>query len=259
MQTTARGTVVINSYIQEDKLYFPVPGLRAHAEAVVHSPLILAVENAHTIFHATTSGQCGAAYRELIWAVNHDSVGMALILDLADSSSSNIKNLRFVLSWLERSLRQPLRVLFHFGRCDAHQLHLAASIALGRSKVAGPLFSAATMLRVGLHKWKLRVALGMIIDEELQFEQGGDPSPDVREFILFVLRATLLRHLIEIEGAASDEELRQKQQHKDAQEAYIDKLAGILNFDWRIHRIGHRCRRLATGRWCCANRPPGIF
>ena len=247
---TASGTLVVNSYCQEDRLWLGGSGGEATVEAIVHPPVIMECETADTIFYATTCGEAGNAYRHIFHAVQEGSLGCALILDIADSAASNLRNLKYMATWIQRVVARSKNIMFKFVRCDGHQFHLSASIALLRASVASPLFSASTMLRAGANKWRMKAALWSIVQEELQWEQGGEPAAETRQYTQFVLRQTLMRHLLDVgsdDAAAggddsADRQLRARQ--RAAVQSQIDRIACILNFDWRRARIGHRCRRV---------------
>lgn len=228
VSVTAKGTLSVNSYIQEDRMIWP-----GHKETIIHSPLVLEVENAETVFEATTSGPAGGAYRALFDALHRRALKMALIIDNADSAYSNVKHLRYLHRWIRASTPPGSHVLLRFARCDGHQLHLVASLALTRAKVASPLFSAAILLRVGTYKWRMRAALYALVQEDLEWNQGGAPCQSNRRHALFVLRKTIMRDLAEAGGDDDDQVAARRQRLQN----YCDLVVDVLNGDWARQRI----------------------
>ena len=252
VQVTTSGSLVVNSYLQEDRLHVAGPnGLSS--EVILRPPVLLESESADTVFCATTRHSCGQTYQALFDAVHDRSLEKLLVLDIADSASSNFRNLKYMVTWMQAMARSD-RVMFSFVRCDGHQYHLVASIALGRAKVGSALFSASVLMRVGVNKWRMLAALRCIVEEELVWTQGGQPAADVREFSLFVLRQTLMRHLLDVDGTLNDADRQARERQRADVEAHIERVLNILNYDWKVPKVGHRCRRLPTGQWCCKNR-----
>ena len=168
VKLTAQGTMVVNSFLQEDRL--AIPGRR---EVVLHQPLILEEETGDVVYHATTSGRPGHALERLLCALEEGKARLGVYIDTGDSAKTNWKNFRLLVSMVEKRLLTP-RLLLKFARCDGHQYHTVASIALSRAAVASAIFSSALMLRVGTYKWRMRSQLQHIIGHELQWAQGGE-------------------------------------------------------------------------------------
>ena len=193
---TSRGTFVIQSFIQEDRVY--TPDLR---DVITHSPLILKSETGETILMATLLGQGGFTLRRFIQAVQQQFLESILVVDIADRGGPNLKYLRYLLGFLKKessaSDDMASRILFRAARCDGHQFHLTSSVVLTRAAVSSPLFSAALFLRCGTYKWKLRQALDDIIRRGLEFHQGGDPLQENIDYAKRVVQHTILRRFTE--------------------------------------------------------------
>ena len=137
-----------------------------------------------------------------------------------------------------------LPCLLMFLRCDGHMLHTSASIALWRSSAANAIYSAALLLRAASHRWRMHRALREIVEDELVWSQGGQQRPSDREHAELVLRLTLLRH--------------SKVGEKSTAASLAEELLQVLNGDWTVPRLAHRCQQLPNGRFCCRTRHAAV-
>lgn len=249
---TARGTLVVNLMVQEDRLFAPGVG-----EVVTHMPMVLEKETGNAVFRAVTSDEYGTALHGVLSGIRAGTLRAAVLVDSSDMASQNMKHFRvwlgYIMSLLPRRAdgHDHHRVLAWHARCDGHQLHLVASVCLVRSAVSSVLFSSALLVRTGGYKWRMRAALAYIVQEELEFHQGGDPDPQCREYARTALRKTVLRHFPEDQTPSPDS--RAGRILADLQRE-CDDILNVLNGDWTIPRVAHRCRRRTDGRWCCSSR-----
>ena len=214
---------------------------------------------------ATTTGSAGEPLQRMLRAVEDGSLRMCLIIDSADSGKANLKNIR----WMGSLIRQfdgrmeviagdeepdPSRVLYWFARCEGHQHHLMASIALGRSGVQNALYSGALLLRGGHYKFYLHRGLEDVVADELDFMQGGEPLPSDRQHAETCLKHTLLRQC-----PRGEQRLPTDGETPTTNQRLCLQLLDVLNCNWASPRVAHRCRwildsRTGLGRWCCRNR-----
>ena len=245
-QTTARGTSIVNVFVQEDRIITP-----AKRETMLINPVILGEENANTIYQASRAGEAGLLLDTILAALQAGTLAVAIVLDIADSAMSNKRSFRIFETLFNALSPTALkRLLFRFCRCDGHMLHTTASSSLTRSAVANCLHSAGILLRAGQHRWGLHQALDKLAGE-LIWSQGGDPRPEDREYAEEVLRITLLRDVHDESAPAADTPQARGREK-------LKKLAHdtqyFFNGNWRDGRLAHRCRLLPTGSFCCRNR-----
>ena len=246
MQTTARGTSIVNVFVQEDRIITP-----AKRETMLINPVILGEENANTIYQASRAGEAGLLLDTILAALQAGTLAVAVVLDIADSASSNKRSFRIFETLFNAVSPTALkRLLFRFCRCDGHMLHAIASSSLTRSAVANCLHSAGILLRAGQHRWGLHRALDKLA-EELIWAQGGDPRPEDRESAENILQITLLRDVCDetAPDANTPEARRREKLMKLAHDTQY-----FFNGNWRDGRLAHRCRLLPTGSFCCRNR-----
>ena len=246
-QTTARGTSIVNVFVQEDRIITP-----AKRETMLINPVILGEENANTIYQASRAGEAGLLLDTILAALQAGTLTVAIVLDIADSALSNKRSFRIFETLFNALSPTALkRLLFRFCRCDGHMLHAIASSSLTRSAVANCLHSAGILLRAGQHSWGLQRALDKLA-EELIWAQGGDPRPEDREIAEEILRITLLRDVCDGSAPAADtlEARRREKLQKLARD-----IQEFFNGNWRDGRLAHRCRLLHTGSFCCRSRP----
>ena len=74
-------------------------------------------------------------------------------------------------------------------------------------------------------------------------------SQDARDFARFSLEKTILRHFAHVPDDAVE-----RLQRKKSLQKVIDSLLTVLNGDWRLGRVAHRCQQLPSGRFCCSSR-----
>ena len=143
--TTARGTSVVNVFVQEDRIITPTK-----RETMLINPVILGEENANTIYQASRAGEAGLLLDTILAALQAGSLAVAIVLDIADSALSNKRSFRiFDARFNAFSPTVSKRLLFRFCRCDGHMLHTTASRSLARSAVANCLHSPGILLRAG--------------------------------------------------------------------------------------------------------------
>ena len=136
MQTTARGTSIVNVFVQEDRIITP-----AKRETMLINPVILGEENANTIYQASRAGEAGLLLDTILAALQAGSLALAIVLDVADSALSNKRSFRIFETLFNALSPTALkRLLFRFCRCDGHMLHTTASSSLTRSAVANFAF-----------------------------------------------------------------------------------------------------------------------
>lgn len=73
---TARGSLIVNSFVQEDRLY-----AEGVSEVGFYFPCLLEAETGDTVFHACTSGSRGVMLEALLSALRTGKLQMALLLD----------------------------------------------------------------------------------------------------------------------------------------------------------------------------------
>ena len=243
--TTTSGTLVVDTFLQEDRV--ATPQMR---ELVLHPPKVLSKENAETIFHATTSGDSGMLLRPVLDALQAGTLKLAIILDTADCGAANLKRCRILRALVNRTC-PAAGCLMKLCRCDGHMLHIAASVSLTRSSASGVLYSSALLLRSGTHKLHMSRAVHEVVSEKLEWYQGGDPDPSDLKYSRAVLKLTLLRHVSEEnrpeEGSPAARSIAQTQ-------ALAEEVVETLNGKLTVARVSHRCKRLPNGRWCCLTR-----
>ena len=256
----ATGSFVCTLFVQEDRLFTPT-----RAETITHWPMIIEQETAEVVHAATTTGSAGMGLKRVLRAVREGSLRMCLVIDNADSGKANLKNARLMESLLKHfddSMAEaagleepdPSKILYWFARCDGHQLHLIASVALNRSGVQNALYSGALLLRAGHYKFYLHRAIEDCVKDELVFMQGGEQRREDRQFAELCLKHTLLRHCPERE-----QRFAVPGETPTAMQKTCDELLDTLNCNWLVPRVSHRCRwildaRTGVGRWCCRNR-----
>ena len=179
---------MVHSYVQNDRVWTP-----NRSEVALHPPMILAQENASSVFAATSSGFAGDLLRKILAGVLSGVVKIAIVIDITDMAAANLKAFRYLQGFVQQRSGGKGGVLVHHCRCDAHQFHITASLVLTRAAVAAPLFSCGCMLRSGSWKWRLRAALALIVSD-LQFYQGGSPRPEDTAHAAEVFDRTLLRN-----------------------------------------------------------------
>ena len=81
LQTTARGTSIVNVFVQEDRIITP-----AKRETMLINPVILGEENANTIYQASRAGEAGLLLDTILAALQAGSLAVAIVLDIADSA-----------------------------------------------------------------------------------------------------------------------------------------------------------------------------
>ena len=225
--TTARGTSVVNVFVQEDRIITP-----AKRETMLINPVILGEENANTIYQASRAGEAGLLLDTILAALQAGSLAVAIVLDIADSALSNKRSFRIFESFVVASSPTALKP------------------CLTRSAVANCLHSVGILLRVGQHRWALHQALDKLAGE-LIWSQGGDPRPEDREHAEEVPQITLLQDVHdESAPAANTPEARRREKLKKLAHDTQD----FFNGNWRDGRLAHRCRLLPTGSFCCRNR-----
>ena len=242
---TTSGSLVCNVFVQEDRLITP-----SRREMMLHPPVLLDVENAVSIFNATTGPQTGHLLRSMLKALVDGGLKSVIILDNADCGGPNLKHYRYLVSYVNQLAPDKL-CLIRFVRCDAHMFHITASVAMSRSGSAGALYSSALLLRAGSHKWHMVRAVATVVHDELLWLQGGEPLEEDVEYTRHVLKHTLLRHVSTENqpppGSAASRAINKLH-------TFAAEILNVLNTSWRTQRVGHRCRRLPDGRYCCQTR-----
>ena len=88
-QTTARGTSIVNVFVQEDRIITP-----AKRETMLINPVILGEENANTIYQASRAGEAGLLLDTILAALQAGTLAVAIVLDIADSALSSKRGFR---------------------------------------------------------------------------------------------------------------------------------------------------------------------
>ena len=93
-QTTARGTSIVNVFVQEDRIITP-----AKRETMLINPVIIGDENANTIYQASRAGEAGLLLDTILAALQAGSLAVAIVLDIADSAMPNKRSFRIFESF----------------------------------------------------------------------------------------------------------------------------------------------------------------
>lgn len=214
-------------------------------------PLLMNVENAETIFHATHHGFAGQLLRQVLESLRSGQLRSAIVFDNADCAPSNLKAFRFVHSHILQEARD-LRCFVRFVRCDGHMFHIVASIPLARSGCSSALYSAALLMRSSSNKLALHSALHRVLKDELVWLPDGEhPRPEDIAYNTLVLEHTLLRHAVP-ESEPAEGSAAQRRANKVRN--FAQEILRTLNGNWRTMRVTHRCTRRPDGRLCCSSR-----
>ena len=242
---TSRGSLIVNSFLQEDR--FMVAG--GVSEVSTYFPKLLEEETADTVFASCTQGDPGLLLKSMLQAVRSGRMAHCIILDICDSAAANERNFKYLASYVARFVGRDAakRVWMKRCRCDGHMWHTAASLSFTRAAVSSALYSSAVMLRAGMYRFRMHAALARIVRHELDFQQGGVPAPELREFADQALKMTVLRNFPDY-AVGVDAKMKEKLERRCAE------ITRLLNGDWRVQCLHHRCVRLPCGRFCCRNR-----
>ena len=247
---TARGSLIVNTMVQEDVLETP------HTRQVaLLPPVIMDVENAETVYFATHVGQAGHLLTHILQSLRENRLRHAIVIDNADMGSANLKSFRYTRAHIKK-VADDLRCFVTFVRCDGHMLHITASIPMTRAGCSSALYSAALLMRSSSNKWRLARALHDVIQQELVWiHDGTEPSQEDRAYSQQVLDHTMLRHVVpESEpqpGSAEDRRVTKLMN-------FAKEILDTLNGNWRQKRVVHRCTRRPDGRLCCSSRSVAV-